>query len=362
MRTFFKNTFLAISLVFGIIFFVSILAAYISPTRAWVFVLLGFLYPYLLLINIVIMILWIGQKKIFFLFPLLLIAISWRQLHSFYQLPLCQSTKPHGGKEIKLITYNVRALNRFNWAKNLQARDKIIEFLTDKNPDIICLQEFFSYNTGDYSTNNIISRFNQHPFHYFYFTSKTTWTNYGIAFFSRFPIINKGVLCFENTHNVSSFIDVVIDSDTLRIYNNHLQSIYLLKQHYDLFDTLSFDYNEKEVEQLKNISQRFIEASIKRSIQADLVAKHVKTCPYRVILCGDFNDTPSSYTYNRMRGPLKDAFIESGTGNGNTYFGVFPSFRIDYIFHSKTIESYDLKIFKLPFSDHFPLECSFSFK
>ena len=34
--------------------------------------------------------------------------------------------------------------------------------------------------------------------------------------------------------------------------------------------------------------------------------------PYAVIVCGDFNDGPMTYTYNRIRGDLQDTFVESG--------------------------------------------------
>ena len=107
----------------------------------------------------------------------------------------------------------------------------------------------------------------------------------------------------------------------------------------------------------KNIINKIKTASVKRSKQVDAVANHIESSPYPVIICGDFNDPPSSYTYNRISGDLKDAFVESGSGFGNTYNGLIPLLRIDYILHSPQIRSTDFKTVKQNLSDHFPITC-----
>jgi len=78
---------------------------------------------------------------------------------------------------------------------------------------------------------------------------------------------------------------------------------------------------------------------------------------YPVIVCGDFNDTPVSYTYRKMKSGLKDAFVNIGAGTGNTYLGSFPSFRIDYIFHSQQFKTIDFERIEARLSDHYPIIC-----
>jgi endonuclease/exonuclease/phosphatase family metal-dependent hydrolase len=92
----------------------------------------------------------------------------------------------------------------------------------------------------------------------------------------------------------------------------------------------------------------------------DILSAHIRQSPYPTIVCGDFNDTPVSYTYHKMRGKLVDAFIESGSGIGNTYLGNFPSFRIDYIFHSKSFRSCCFRTDRINMSDHYPVMCTLS--
>jgi len=89
---------------------------------------------------------------------------------------------------------------------------------------------------------------------------------------------------------------------------------------------------------------------------------HIYDCPYPVVLAGDFNDTPVSYAYNQTRKYLTDSFVESGSGVGCTYIGDFPSFRIDYVFHSEEIESANYTTLDYHFSDHKPVYCKLRIK
>jgi endonuclease/exonuclease/phosphatase family metal-dependent hydrolase len=127
------------------------------------------------------------------------------------------------------------------------------------------------------------------------------------------------------------------------------------KGNYDFIDTVTFSYSEKKLNEIRDISSRLRNAYIKRSRQVDLIAAHIRQCPYPVVVCGDFNDTPISYTYQQMRGKLLDAFMEAGAGPGNTYQGKIPSFRIDYILHSFDFKAVEFETIRINYSDHYPI-------
>lgn len=85
--------------------------------------------------------------------------------------------------------------------------------------------------------------------------------------------------------------------------------------------------------------------------------RHVNSSPYKVILAGDFNDTPVSYFYRQVTDKLYDSFTESGNGFGSTYNGIFPLLRIDYIFHGEGLHSYNHTVHSEQLSDHYAVEC-----
>jgi endonuclease/exonuclease/phosphatase (EEP) superfamily protein YafD len=128
-----------------------------------------------------------------------------------------------------------------------------------------------------------------------------------------------------------------------------------------VLDSLIFNYDNRHLDEVKVISVKMRDAYIKRALQADQLARHIRESPYPVIVCGDFNDTPFSYTYYKVRNHLKDAFVESGSGFGSTYHDNFPPIRIDYIFYSPSMKSLLFRDDKKGGSDHFPVISEFTF-
>jgi endonuclease/exonuclease/phosphatase (EEP) superfamily protein YafD len=100
-------------------------------------------------------------------------------------------------------------------------------------------------------------------------------------------------------------------------------------------------------------------AFIKRALQSETVAAFIRNSPYSVILAGDFNDTPVSYSYRRIANELDDTFVDEGKGLGQTHAQMLPMLRIDYIFHSKTLQTIEHKTIDKDYSDHFPVIARF---
>jgi endonuclease/exonuclease/phosphatase family metal-dependent hydrolase len=93
----------------------------------------------------------------------------------------------------------------------------------------------------------------------------------------------------------------------------------------------------------------------KRAEQAILLHKKIKESPYPVLVCGDFNDVPGSFTYFTIKDNLQDAFLKKEFGFGRTYRFISPTLRIDYILADKkfTIKQYTKIV--APYSDHYPV-------
>jgi endonuclease/exonuclease/phosphatase family metal-dependent hydrolase len=153
--------------------------------------------------------------------------------------------------------------------------------------------------------------------------------------------------------------DLLIGRDTVRLFNLHLESVRLRHEDYSFisgFD-LQFEKDEKIQENSLRIIKKLKTAFTRRAGQVSYLSEAIKDSPYPVILCGDFNDTPNSYTYQQLTDKLVDSFKESGTGFGNTYIGKLPSFRIDYILHDDYFISSDYQRKTISLSDHYPVSC-----
>jgi endonuclease/exonuclease/phosphatase family metal-dependent hydrolase len=250
---------------------------------------------------------------------------------------------------------------------NHAKRNKIFKFLQSESPDIICFQEFVNDLSGSFKTKDTLVTFlKAKNVHAEYTVVSKSVNEFGLATLTSFPIVHKGRIDFPNSRtNLCIYTDVLVNKDTLRIYNAHFESIHF--SHADMLfaEKITAAKAEKN-EQLKDKSQRIMRlmktAFQKRAVQADLVANHIKTCPYPVILCTDLNDTPVSYSYHRLKDDLNDAFTESGSGFGHTYTGFYPSFRIDYILISKALLSADFASIPSDNSDHYPVRCFIKMK
>ncbi len=336
---------------------ISYLTPHISPENFWFIAFFGLAYPVLVLINLLFVIYWGIQLKKRSFYSLIIIVAGWVQMREYIQFNFSNSPDK-SRKLIKVMSYNVRSFDLYNWNKDKNTRKKMFNLISDENPDIICIQEFYTHDK-DTIFNNLDSLLHLQKAkntHVEYTTLRRSGS-WGAATFTSFPVVSKGKIVFDNSTNTCIYTDIKINADTVRVYNVHLESIHFGYVDYKFVDDIMNNKETEEVKNSKNILKRLKRAFIKRASQTELVAEHIEQSPYPVIVCGDFNDPPASYAYHTISQNLKDAFIESGNGFGRTYTGKFPSFRIDYILHSNKFKAYDFRTIRETLSDHFPLCC-----
>ena len=320
------------------------LAPYINPNSFVIPSLLGLAYPYWLIANIVLLLYWTArwQKKALVLLAVILLGIP--TFMTYYGTNKEEEHSP--GHNLELMSYNVRYFDMYKWSKKKDTREKLFDFLGAYKGDIVCLQEFPSNNTV-ISLLEIIRNLVSYRYRYI---------NKDMAIFSRLPIIKSGRIEFDKKYSSSCiWCDIKLPGDTIRVYSIHLESYRFGKE------------DRKAVQNMttngaKNIANKLITANKNRALQAEQIKRHTLKSPYKVIICGDFNDTPLSYTYREIRDGLNDSFIDKGRGLGNTYIGEFPSFRIDYILHSPEIETLSYTRNNIVLSDHYPITCKLKTK
>jgi len=267
-------------------------------------------------------------------------------------------TPPNEQSSLSIMSYNVRLFDRYNESPELanETRLKILNYLKVKSPDVVCFQEFYhqdhptSFDTKD----TIIPLLGIKDYQERYAHRIAGRQNFGIALFSRYPIIEKGEVRFGPDASISNFAiysDIVFKSDTIRVYNVHLQSIRLEPE-----EKAALSSEESE-SGFVNAMRKVMRAFPERAGQSERLMRHIAGSRHPVVVCGDFNDTPVSYAYQRFAGVLVDAFRNCSVGIGKTYAGKIPAGRIDYIFHSENIGSHDFDIQKDALSDHYAINC-----
>ena len=368
--SFFKKVILFFNVIFSLGLIVSYTAAYISPDKFWLIAFFGIAYPLLLLANIAFIVFWLIAKRKFALLSFIVIIIGY---HNLFRL--VQSSRKYDASElkdaIKVLSFNVRVFDIYHykkkWAYDFTNRNKIYDFLKREQPDIICFQEYVHDATHNFNTTDTLKKFLLAKNCHFDYTVNSKNMNYfGIATYTKYSIIDTGRVDFPTSSgNMCTYTDVKINNERVRIYNVHFESIHLEEEDYIFAENYAKSRHKKEnadaTTRSEKILKRLKKAYIIRAAQSRIVEEHIKNCKYPIILCGDFNDTPNSYVYHNIASELIDSFVESGNGFGQSYAGVYPSFRIDYIMHSKDFRSYNYETVNEEMSDHYPVKCYLKF-
>ncbi|MFM7017042.1 MAG: endonuclease/exonuclease/phosphatase family protein [Bacteroidota bacterium] len=333
------------------------LSSKISPESFWVFEPLSYTYPFVVIINILFLLFWTIRRSKYAFISLAVIIMGYDKFALMYQPPLFVMESPVSKNQFKVMSYNVRLFDLYNWSGNLKTRSEIFDMLKKESPQVVCFQEYYHSDEKDFSNNDTISALLNLKYKQIEY-GLTLHKNYhwGLATFSNYPIINKGLLFFTpGSTNFGMYCDVLYNNDTVRVYNVHLQSNHLKKKDYVFIDHPQINDQEKFLEGSLSIFKQIKKGAAIRSTQVDELSANIENCPYPIIVCGDFNDPPYSYAYNKISQHLDDCFLDKGKGFGISYNGSFIPYRIDYILHSNYFECLKYSMVRKKLSDHYPI-------
>jgi endonuclease/exonuclease/phosphatase family metal-dependent hydrolase len=283
-------------------------------------------------------------KKKSFIWPLitLLAGIFFIKISINFQFTRIKSLS---NEPIDILSYNA---DFFHLRRDINdPSDELINWIVDDTSSIKCIQEYISYKNlpaGDLSGQILADGY--HKFSYLFEDSEDT--ERGLAIFSRFPIINKGSLLFNpGTKNNCIYVDLVVSKDTIRVYNLHLSSMSIPE--------MNNKYLLRYGGYIKSVISKLKNGAIKHSKEINSLIEHTSICPYPYIICGDFNETPYSYNYLKLRKYYTNAFEKAGSGFGFTFNGKVFFLRIDHQFYSKGILPIKFRVdHKIRKSGHFP--------
>lgn len=337
-----------------------LLAAYsphIQPVAHPVESCLGLTFPIFLFIDVCFLVFWlIIQRYKSALLPLAGLLLCHSQIGTYFPVNSRTSSIPESS--FKLLSYNVMG---FDGSVKKDGKNPILTYLKESGADILCLQEYLTMESPRHLSQKDVEReLKAYPYHRLHTVGKAKGQINKLACYSKYPILSARTLDSVSDYNGSVLYEIKIGEDTVTLINNHLESNKLTQADKDVYkDMLKDPEKEKVKSGTRLLLRKLAEASAIRAPQADAIAKEIARSPHRsVIVCGDFNDTPISYTHRVIAQELDDAFTESGRGLGVSYNQNKFYFRIDHILISKNLKAYNCAVDRsIKDSDHYPIGC-----
>lgn len=306
----------------------------------------GLGFPFVVLMNLLFLAFWLIFSIRYIWIPILGFLLCFPFLRDYWPVNWRQNAPEDC---LKLLTYNVAGF-RDGGATQEDGQHEIVRYLQHSDADIICLQEAYAGRVRrelDQVMRNlgytVIPSIGGHDMEHAY---------------SKVPVLKSERVAIESETNGAMAYWLKTGEDTLCLINCHLESNHLTAEdkgvYHDMLDSLN---NRNRVESgARLLVRKLAAASAQRGPQVDFIRDFYKKEGTSVIVCGDFNDSPISYTCRSFSKDLNSAFVQSGNGPGISYNQKGFWFRIDHIFCSKDWQSFASTVDKtIVASDHYPL-------
>ncbi len=335
MRKLFTNLFFTLNLTVAFMLLAAYVAPFVNPNEINLPAFFGIGFPLFFYANLFFVVFWLIFKRRYVWLSLALLLLGYPFISRHIQLFPERTTQTKKG--IKVLSYNVRTFNQLGSKNKKSTAEKIEKLIREENPDIVCLQE-----AGNKKHTDRLLQLNM----------KSYGKDHNIIY-TRYKVIKQGNIIDKSDNKFGLYLDLLINGDTVRLMNIQLLS-YSVSREIEAYDKTA-NVNRKRF--FFSIASKLNSGFTKRVSETQTLKNELAKSPWPLIVCGDFNDPPASYTYQQIISTgLQDAFTESGNGYGNTYNWSFPKVRIDYILSSGHFEAYNYKVLHVNYSDHMPVE------
>lgn len=335
----------------------SVLSSYVNPSQFVWLAYFGLGFWIVLLYNVIVFVLLLlmWSRKVWISVLALLIAIP-GVYKSF------STGKSQSGGQFRVMSYNVLTFKDQNDKEKtaVEVAAGVAKMVKEYNPDVLCIQEFsdFMPKTSRFDCIVGFGEMAGLPYHYYH-----TKANYcSNVIFSRYPLEaldDDSPFASENDYGSVARVNAG-PKGVFYVLCCHLVSFQLTNDELTVFSE-SGNSKEQVEEYGKSIIVKLKKAYEKRSYQVGKMLSDLPVDGRPILLCGDFNDTPMSYTYNQIkRSGFTDTFVVAGHGIGRTYAGKLPLLRIDYVWGNERIQPMSFKRLKHKGSDHYPVMLDFN--
>ncbi|WP_026968980.1 endonuclease/exonuclease/phosphatase family protein [Algoriphagus terrigena] len=341
-------------LITGLVFLVSLIlysSVFISPEVFRFVGLLPFFVPIILIANALLFaILALAWRRLAFV-PLVALAIGYKFILITFQI----HPRNEEAEGLKVLTYNTHSFF-YRKEKSDELDPNVFTWLAEHPADVKVFQEFYQdYTSGTRNAIKLLSKDGEYEYVFHAVDGNPERRSQGMAIFSRYPIVNDGVIFENNATNGAIFADIQVGSDTLRIYNTHLESMAI--------QTGSLNDYDQAKQVYRQTLGKLHRGSLVRAQQLSILYEHLSNSPHPVILMGDMNEVPYSYVYFKLSEKLDNAFEKAGRGFEFTYNKVLFFLRIDHIFADPSLTPVHFNTHReVDYSDHYPVTATFTWQ
>lgn len=325
-------------------------STYLSPAAHPVLACAGLFFPFFLIANLLLLGFWLLVKRIYIVLPLLFLAVCWSAVQAYLPLNITGEDPFEQGDTIRLLTYNTMGMSAEKGPEG-KTVNPIVDYVQQRNADIVCLQEFPVYNR---SVRKQLAKT------YPYIKTLLLSGKNGLACLSKYPILSVRRIPYASAHNGSMRLRLKVGKDTLTVLCNHLESNKLNVKDKEMYqDLLHAPDKQKMEKEGRHLLHKLSDAVAIRAAQVDTLARLIQREDARYqIVCGDLNDSPVSYTHRVLSAHLQDAYVKAGFGPGFSYNRDLIYFRIDHVFVSSSFKVLDCRVDRsISTSDHYPVWC-----
>ncbi len=336
--SFFDKIIFFLNIITVLVLVVSLLVPYTSARLISSLSVVSLIVPFTVIVNLIFVFYWLLKRKRNFLLSGALLLLWYILLGPFYQFSNGNDdSNIDNERSFSIMSFNARSFNELKQLKDDNVEDRIYEFVSQQNPDIVCFQEtLYAMKVND--------ALNQYKYKFVDFVYGKHRGKVIQSIYSKYPIVNIDSITFPNSFNNAIYADVLINRDTIRVYNLHLQSFRIVPG----LHTIQNGESSKLFERSRNVI-------LKQYEQASLIREDMGETNYRKIVLGDFNNTQYSNVYQVIKGDMKDSYLEKGRGFGRTYDLLKFPLRIDYILTDPEFEVLSHQNFDVKLSDHYPV-------
>ncbi len=310
---------MVVTIPVALLFLVLLFVPSINPNSAGILSTLGLVAPFIYALLFVLTLYWLLRWRWMAVPMAILSIIGMFSLTLFFRPEVKRYyDKQYPRNAIRVLTYNTRSFINDNGERCVDSVGAMIRAI---NPDIVCFQEMGFSGLVD----SVLQ-----PLKYRPLPKSLSRVNLSPMIYSRHPIVRAARI---DTMRNFAWADVVIRKDTIRVFNTHLHTTAIRRDEERYIKNHQYLAEDGDIAKLRSIVGRLSENNKQRSVQVDTIAQIIAASPYPVVVCGDFNDIPISYTYRHMSDGLNDAFRSVGRGYSSTYRGFFDLLRIDYVLY-----------------------------